>query len=725
MSVSFDVLDSLYSIRNVEDLKKRWAKDREGFETPSYKAVELFYSYFRNEALDSSDFIMRIAQFSMCYRWAVRKGLCPKQEQTWIMPYIRYAECLKSFIVHGNDTQLEKDEFALRMREDFIANYAHFNEHIEIFEKIEVILPDFKKNCFTNVKQCEEAVQLFERLVDIINELGGYDDNRYFWLTQMCDLFNADDNEIKNNPWDQLSDSSDYTCESIWNDACEDFATISSFYGVDLAYYPEAFPDSMGNNWVKMLKNCSPDKLSTIRTGLKNLQDIELVFELADFVKDMSLEDFSTVRTEFKTRFIGKYKDELIKMVHAFMNSSDESLIALQKIFAECDSFEAMSELADLPKRISEFNKSIGKELEKFNAINIIIGDKALSSREKLDKISSLSEDGFQWNFEIILQYQLERIFVEYIKEFSSGVLQSSEVIIREVLDLVKECKNLLPSDFFVYLVDSLTDALEVVEIRMQERQKVLFEMSHSIKNLVASVSEPLTMLQDELSGTQRRTVENALAGASLIRDLAVGVHMSMRGEAGAWRKDVKEPGFGATTLDKIILDAMRHAVSNMFDGKYFSIFVRNYFGRDLETFMQAQNEWKTAETAKETFACINKYFFDFKIDCHDTDLKVAVGDRDGTATKLLILFQELFLNAVKYSSFSERAKRFVKLDINITADEWDISVSNSAVERKTVKSSGIGLSVIKNFATLFDAAYNATFATDMYTATMKFFLNK
>ena len=34
MSVSFDVLDSLYSIRNVEDLKKRWAKDREGIETP-------------------------------------------------------------------------------------------------------------------------------------------------------------------------------------------------------------------------------------------------------------------------------------------------------------------------------------------------------------------------------------------------------------------------------------------------------------------------------------------------------------------------------------------------------------------------------------------------------------------------------------------------------------------------------------------------------------------
>ena len=140
---------------------------------------------------------------------------------------------------------------------------------------------------------------------------------------------------------------------------------------------------------------------------------------------------------------------------------------------------------------------------------------------------------------------------------------------------------------------------------------------------------------------------------------------------------------------------------------------------------MQAQNEWKSAETAEETFACINKYFFEFKIDCHDTDLKVAVGDRDGTATKLLILFQELFLNAVKYSSFTEREKRFVKLDIEIMPNEWNVSLSNSAAGRRNAKSSGIGLAVIKNFAALFEAKYSVSLKKDIYTTNMKFFLNK
>ena len=265
----------------------------------------------------------------------------------------------------------------------------------------------------------------------------------------------------------------------------------------------------------------------------------------------------------------------------------------------------------------------------------------------------------------------------------------------------------------------------ELEAVAEDTRKKVLFEMSHTIKNLMASVSEPLDMLKDQLEGTQRRTVENALAGAGLIRDLAVGVHMSMRGEPGTWRKDVLEPGFGAATLDKIILDAVRHAVSNMFDGKYFAQFVKNYFGKDLNTFMQAQNEWKATVSAEDTFACINKYFFDFKIDCGESSLNIPIGDRDGTATKLLILFQELFLNAVKYSSFTEREKRFVKLDVAITPENWNIKLSNSAVGRKNTKSSGIGLAVIKNFADLFEAKYDANCKNDTYISSINFSLNK
>lgn len=272
----------------------------------------------------------------------------------------------------------------------------------------------------------------------------------------------------------------------------------------------------------------------------------------------------------------------------------------------------------------------------------------------------------------------------------------------------------------------TLTLKAREAEVAAEERRKVLFEMSHSIKNLVASISEPLEILQKQLADSpQGRTIGNALAGTGLIRDLAMGVHMSLRGEVGAWRKDVLKPDFGAITLDTILLKALKHAISNMFDGKYFGRFARNYFARDLQTFMQAEAEWNSADTAQQAFACINRYFLDFTLDSHGADLKIPVGDQDGTATKLLILFQELLLNAIKYSSLVERSSRFLKIDISVTPEMWDVTISNSAVESRTTKSAGLGLSVINNFAKLFEAAYSPVFKDGVYSANLKFFLNK
>jgi two-component sensor histidine kinase len=386
---------------------------------------------------------------------------------------------------------------------------------------------------------------------------------------------------------------------------------------------------------------------------------------------------------------------------------------------------ESVSLESYLDELISHLDSS--KDLrnkDQADIITYIVSMSKLDYWSRLNTISSGCQNELPWNFEIILRYDIETVFVNYLKkELPTAILSHESDLL---FGKVKSLKSILPEDLVQYCYTKIFNDLTFeAAIREDERRKVMFEISHSIKNLMASVSEPLDMLKDQLEGTQRRTVENALAGAGLIRDLAVGVHMSMRGEPGTWRKDVLEPGFGAATLDKIILDAVRHAVSNMFDGKYFAQFVKNYFGKDLNTFMQAQNEWKAAVSAEDTFACINKYFFDFKIDCGESSLNIPIGDRDGTSTKLLILFQELFLNAVKYSSFTEREKRFVKLNIAITPENWHITLSNSAAGRQNTKSSGIGLAVIKNFAALFEAKYDVSFEKETYITNIIFFLNK
>lgn len=637
MSVVFDVLDSLNSIRNVEDLKKRWEVDSKRSQTLSFEAVDMFVSLFSGDP-DTDEFIVRLSNFTLRYREAVVGNACPVEELAWIMPYVRYAEKLKSYIALGDLFNFEPDSFALKCRKKFASEHT-FTEAYNVVNQFDECVQQVNDNNFTP-EQIAKLFVLFQSLY-LIAENG---DEDWDWLTHVA----IPDYDIGNNcinPWNLNPKADEY--DNSFDEYGEDFATLFPYFGVPIVYDLEIY------------------------------SKYEPVFS---FLSDA----------------------ENIKKIHNAKNNQ-----------------------FNLNYFLETFSSNYARvNYRQFMQIMGIISDESLSAFERLKKIQIECKDKLPWNFNIKLRYAIEPLFIEYIKKEINNIKVAAEVNLG--FEEMKLFKALLPEDIFSYCAKTyFSPQIYEAAIREDERRKVLFEMSHSIKNLLASVSEPLGMLKEQLEGTQRRTVENALAGAGLIRDLAVGVHMSMRGEPGAWRKDVLEPGFGAATLDKIILDAVRHAVSNMFDGKYFAQFVKNYFGKDLNTFMQAQNEWKAAVSAEDTFACINKYFFDFKIDCRESSLNIPIGDRDGTATKLLILFQELFLNAVKYSSFTEREKRFVKLDIAITQKNWNIKLSNSAVGRQNAKSSGIGLAVIKNFADLFEAKYDASCKNDTYISNINFSLNK
>ena len=612
MSVSFDVLDSLYSIRNVEDLKKRWEEDSKRPQTLSYKAVEKLCEWiFKRDEVWSLDPIIQ-GNFAMRYREAVEESICVLNDQEWIMPYVRYIECSKSI--------------------SWLS--SRFNDLCLAFDAIE----EFEKNSsIISKKDCKAIIKLLSHLFSI-----DYDLN--------CSL-EAIVSPEGYNPWD-LNPNSDY------------------FHGSD---------EDNSNSY---------DPFYDLLYHLEDNRDTEFLAYAEALWK--SLEKIIEIKGE---NFLTDIPD-IVSM----------SLKTLEKI-----------------KNADSRFQSAMNEYRHFKEVKNLLRNDELPAADRLAQIARL---GFPHSYKLKLTYMVEPLVVEYIKGVYSINLSKAELT--NLFERLKSFKHIIADDLFKWLSTTFFNAaIYESAIREDERKKVLFEMSHSIKNLTASVTEPLEMMLGELSGHHRRTVENALAGAGLIRDLAVGVHMSMRGEIGVWRKDVKEPGFGAAALDKIILDALRHAVSNMFDGKYFNLFVRNYFGRDLEKFMQAQAEWKAAASAKEIFDCINKYFFDFTLDHGDTELNIPVGDRDGTASKLLIFFQELLLNAVKYSSFTEREKRFVKINISITDQQWDFTIANSSGNRQNAKSSGIGLEVIKNFAALFEAEYKAGFENDSYVSKIKFFLNK
>ena len=89
---------------------------------------------------------------------------------------------------------------------------------------------------------------------------------------------------------------------------------------------------------------------------------------------------------------------------------------------------------------------------------------------------------------------------------------------------------------------------------------------------------------------------------------------------------------------------------------------------------------------------------------------------------KLLILFQELILNAVKYSAFVKKDERFVSIQMSSTSNHISILVKNRFNLRKRARTTGIGHVVIENFAKLLQTDPVIKKDNDVYSVEITFY---
>jgi tetratricopeptide (TPR) repeat protein/two-component sensor histidine kinase len=239
-------------------------------------------------------------------------------------------------------------------------------------------------------------------------------------------------------------------------------------------------------------------------------------------------------------------------------------------------------------------------------------------------------------------------------------------------------------------------------KVREDERKKIIADLSHSIKNLISTVIDPLENLKQETS-VKPQVIENALRGANLIREIVNAVNLSFKGSIDDFRYDAAHnTDSDSQDIKTIITEAFKHSVGNMFDGKYFGTFMRNYFP-EKSLYVAGKSEWSTLSQLGDLDRLrpfIEKYFFrtDFDLDHAE---QFIIGNQKGSIIKLMILFQEMILNAVKYSAFIDRENRFLKIRFTASEQSVSILVENPFDRETKVKTSGIGHVIIENFAQL------------------------
>lgn len=237
---------------------------------------------------------------------------------------------------------------------------------------------------------------------------------------------------------------------------------------------------------------------------------------------------------------------------------------------------------------------------------------------------------------------------------------------------------------------------------KIEERNKVIENLSHSIKNLISTVIVPLEKLK-QTTTFQPHIIQNALKGANLIREIVNAVNLSYKGSKEDLLYDVRHnSGSDAMSLASMFLESLKHSVSNMFDGKYFHNFMRKYFS-EKEFFLSAKQDWENlsqSDTISALEPFLTKYFFRLDIDIADAD-QFIIGNEQGSAVKLLILLQEIILNAVKYAAFVKKEDRFLKILFAADENTVNIRVENTFVEKVKTKTTGTGHVIISNFAKL------------------------
>lgn len=283
----------------------------------------------------------------------------------------------------------------------------------------------------------------------------------------------------------------------------------------------------------------------------------------------------------------------------------------------------------------------------------------------------------------------------------------------------------------FIHLTEELQRELidnirlkeqEKAQALVNERNKIIADLSHSIKNLISTVIDPLENLKQE-KVVKPAVIRNALRGANLVREIVNAMNLSFKGSIEDFYYDARNnTDKGNIDLESILNGSLIYSIGNMFDGKYFSDFVRKYFPTK-SVFEEAKSQWtqiSQSNDVQKIMEFLQNYFFEIDLDIVDGS-KYVMGNEKGSAMKLLILFQELILNSVKYSAFMNKEKRFVHIKFDNNPRELSIRIENRYKQKAKSKTSGIGHIIVGNFAKLLNTKPIITKDSDSYSVEIKF----
>jgi hypothetical protein len=479
----------------------------------------------------------------------------------------------------------------------------------------------------------------------------------------------------------------------------------------------------------------SVDDLFPLDEKFRKLSEKEKIKRLNDSISSVNEETITPNTLEYPTYIWGKYDgiDIYKRLVSDKIENEENDIInySLLKYYIETNDLQgARSQLNNFLEKIDknpdtayliefckiyQFNdfdyiQFLEDCHEKCPNNHVVLHMLALNHMHdlninKVEHYLGLINDNldFQIEFTNQLYYRLDEVVIERLEQRLDYSNICKVISIIEYWNFGYFLESDLQINQSFYLEKYRKQSVE--NARTEERDKIIASLSHSIKNIIASVIDPLTNLQKE-EKYRPKIIKDAIRGTQLIREMVTAINYSYKGSIEDFYSDaVNNIDNDSITITQMISEALKISIENMFDSKYHSKFLRNYFPnrRQFET---AKSKWEAIEekfNENQLRAFAKRHMFNMSINLDDV-CNLKIGNKNGSAIKLSILFQELLLNAVKYSSFVNSENRFINLVITDEKNRINIKIENSFRPNLKSKTSGLGQTVINNFAKMLES---------------------
>ncbi|MCB5224431.1 MAG: hypothetical protein WCY21_05575 [Candidatus Cloacimonadaceae bacterium] len=341
---------------------------------------------------------------------------------------------------------------------------------------------------------------------------------------------------------------------------------------------------------------------------------------------------------------------------------------------------------------------------------------------ENLKAIKTVSDTGDVYAFRLH-KYRQNLEDFSAIKEYLEKIRTEEDHKFTDNSRMLRKVNVLM--QIISYLIDKTEQERQVIEInaKLDERNRILANLSHSIKNMLKSVIDPLINLREEIP-QKAVIIDNAIKGANLIREIVNAINLSFQTTLDDLKWDVEDPGMESMSLQDMVVDSLRYSISNMFDSRYFPAFSENYFPRSLDKagYDKIKQEWNDVSAAdvSQLKSFLDKHMFHLDLNLDESG-RYHVGNEKSSAIKLLILFQEIIFNAVKYSSYVPFSKRKMNISLASHNNKMELMVKNSFDPRVQAKTTGVGMLVIENFAKILGCVPLITRTDDIYSISLNF----